>query len=394
MKPMQRVPHILLLLRWYDYRIHRGVAQVAREAGWQLICPKGEQDTRQAMDLWKGDGCISLFDGDVTLGRLHHQGIPLIDLGLAKLGFTVPKLVTDNREIGRLAAEHFLDHGYREIFAPHPGNIAMYQERLNAVTHFMQAQGGAVHILQPLDVQGAGLLDQLRAIAVARDQRLRELSIGVFVYEDYNAATLVSACLEHGLQVPHNVAILGVDNDDLINDGLAIGLSSIDSDQEGLGRAGAELLRQMLEHPDHDYTTEIYRHPPKGIVARQSTDGYAVGSPLVAKALHWIAHHVHEGIQAINVARAMNVSQQGLQKAFAAHHVRSPGKEIRHQRAQVAKDQLMHTSHNLATIAQQCGYETVDTLISNFKEAYDTTPGQYRKHHRKKHRHPTPASDF
>jgi len=54
----------------------------------------------------------------------------------------VPRVVTDNRAIGRLAAEHFLDHGYQTIFAAHPNGIAIYQERLAAVTQHMEAAGG------------------------------------------------------------------------------------------------------------------------------------------------------------------------------------------------------------------------------------------------------------
>ena len=37
---MLKPKHILLLLEWYDYRIHKGVAEMARKYGWQLNCPK------------------------------------------------------------------------------------------------------------------------------------------------------------------------------------------------------------------------------------------------------------------------------------------------------------------------------------------------------------------
>lgn len=56
-----------------------------------------------------------------------------------------------------------------------------------------------------------------------------------------------------------------------------------------------------------------------------------VNSPLVAGALHWIHQNIHRGIQAADVAKATRVSQQGLQKAFAARHIRSPG-QYRKQR--------------------------------------------------------------
>jgi LacI family transcriptional regulator len=379
MKFMRDLKHILLLLTWYDYRLHRGVAEVAREAGWHLICPKSVEESRRILAGWQGDGCVAVYDHPRTLHDLHTRRIPTVELGLTPLDFPVPRVVTDNQAIGRLAARHFLDHGYREVFAAHPMGIPIFEQRLAAVTDHMQAAGGAVHMMEPVGSSWSHIIEQLESIATRRSQRLEELSIGIFAYEDYSAATLISVCLEHGLQVPQNVAVLGVDNDDLINAGLALGLSTIDTDLEGLGRAGARLLKRMLDDPAGDYSQELQYHPPKGIEARQSTDAYAVGSPMVAAALHWIAHHVIEGIQAIDVAKAMKISQQGLQKAFATHHVRTPGQEIRHQRLQVAEYELTQTRDTLAQIAERCGYETVDTLISNFRDAHKITPGQYRK---------------
>ena len=79
------------------------------------------------------------------------------------------------------------------------------------------------------------LIDELHAIAKERDHELHELSLGFFAYQDTMASEMISLCLRHELRVPENVAVLGVDNDDLINSGLTLGMSSVDSDQEGLG---------------------------------------------------------------------------------------------------------------------------------------------------------------
>jgi hypothetical protein len=237
-------------------------------------------------------------------------------------------VVTDNQAIGRLAARHFLDHGYREVFAAHPMGIPIFEQRLAAVTDHMQAAGGAVHMMEPVGSSWSHIIEQLESIATRRSQRLEELSIGIFAYEDYSAATLISVCLEHGLQVPQNVAVLGVDNDDLINAGLALGLSTIDTDLEG------------SVAPARDCSSECSTIQPATTVKncntihpKESKPGRVpMPMPWAARwsqpALHWIAHHVIEGIQAIDVAKAMKISQQGLQKAFATHHVRTPGRRF------------------------------------------------------------------
>jgi LacI family transcriptional regulator len=379
---MIRRKHIMLLLEWYDYRIHRGVAQIAREAGWQLNCPKDPVTNEGFLKDWKGDGCIALLQCRETLEYFRTHRIPLVDLGLGEHQLPIPRVVTDNHEIGRMAAEHFRDHGYREVFALGPANIRMYEERLDALREFMEEDGGSVSALNTSENMQPAVIEELKSIAHQRGNRLEELSLGFFAYTDNMAAEMISLCLQDELRVPENIAVLGVDNDDLINDGLTIGLSSIDSDQEGLGRRAALLLQDILDHPQRKSRAEIVRHPPKEVVVRRSTDCYAVRNPLVSEALHWIQNNFHTGIQAMDVAEAMGVTPQGLQKAFAANYTRSPAQEIRHQRIQVVAHLLRCTNARLEDIAENCGFYSVDTLINRFRAAFGTTPGQYRKQQR------------
>ncbi|MBN2163364.1 MAG: substrate-binding domain-containing protein [Pontiellaceae bacterium] len=371
--------HIMLLLEWYDYRIHRGVAKVAREAGWQLNCPKDPVTNEGFLKEWKGDGCIALLQCRETLEYFRTHKIPLVDLGLGEHQLPIPRVVTDNRKIGKLAAEHFRDHGYREVFALGPGNIPMYRERLDALIESMEEDGGKVTVLSTAEIMQPDVIRELESIIRQRGQRLKNQSLGFFAYQDNMAAEMISLCLQNELLVPENMAVLGVDNDDLINDGLTVGLSSIDSDQEGLGRRAALLLRDMLENPQHKSGAKIIRHSPRDVEVRRSTDCYAVRNPLVSEALHWIQLNFHKGIQASDVAEAMGVTQQGLQKAFSANYSRSPGQEIRYQRIQTVAHLLSSTRARLEDIASNCGYTSVDTLICNFRTEYGVTPGKYRK---------------
>lgn len=379
---MIRRKHIMLLLEWYDYRIHRGVAKVARENGWQLNCPKDPVTNEGILKDWKGDGCIALLQGTETLEYFRTHNIPLVDLGLGNHSLPVPRIVTDNDEIGRLAAEHFRDQGYKEAFALRTNGINMYDERLNAFRHHMEADGGKVTTLQSAGKRESRVIQEFAQIAHSRGRKLEELSIGFFAYQDMMAAEVISMCLQNNLRVPENVAVLGVDNDDLVNKGLTVELSSVDSDQEGLGILAGNILLEQMNDPGRYASQTIIRHKPKGIVARQSTDCYAVENPLVANALHWIKNNFYNGIQASDVADAMEVTQQGLQKAFANSYSKSPGQEIRHQRTLAVCHLLTSSEATLEEIAKNCGYCTVNSLINGFRASYGTTPGKFRKKHK------------
>lgn len=376
---MLKRKHILLLLEWYDYRIHRGVAQIARKNGWQLNCPKDILQSDHILSNREIDGCIALLQGTETLEYFRKNQIPLVDMGLGNHKLPIPRVVTDNRAIAQLAAEHFREYGYKQVFVLDPDNVKMYEERLDAFKLFMEKDGGTVTTFHSAGRTESRVIDELKQLASSQDRKLEELSVGFFAYQDTAAAEMISVCLQNNLRVPENVAVLGVDNDDLVNQGLTVELSSVDSDQEGLGAAAARTLLELLKEKKSSNSRTIIRHPPLGVIARRSTDCYAVENPLVANALHWIKNNFYYGIQASDVATAMGVTQQGLQKAFANCYSKSPGQEIRHQRTHAVSHLLKSTEATLEEIARNCGYCTVNSLINSFRVTFGTTPGRYRK---------------
>ena len=383
---MLKPKHILLLLEWYDYRIHKGVAEMARRYGWHLHCPKNINERSFASEVlksWKGDGCIAMIQCKETFQYLKSKNIPLIDLGLRDYGMSIPRLITDNKKIGKLAAEHLREFGHKEIFAIGHGKNMMFKERLNSLQAHSRSNDCTVTVLKSGTTIQLNTINEIESILKERGTTIRESSIAFFAYNDSFAADLISICLMNDIRVPENIAIIGVDNDDLIISSLVLGLSSVDSDQEGLGKSAAKLMQSLLDSDNFTLNEEIYRHPPKGVVTRRSTDCYAVRNPLVSNALHWIQNNFYKGIQATDVAAAMNVTQQGLQKAFANNYIRSPGNEIRHQRLEAVAFLLKTTGANLDTIAKNCGFYSVNSLINSFRKKYNKTPGKFREYYKK-----------
>ena len=382
---MLKPKHILLLLEWYDYRIHKGVAQMARKYGWQLNCPKNNSHISSKNGLlkdWDGDGCIAMIESDETFEYLRSKNIPIIDLGLRDHQIPIPRMITDNEKIGKLAAEHLREFGHKEIFVIDHGKNMMFKERLKSLQKYSRLNDCKVTVLKSASEILNEILYELEDILEQRGQKLRESSLGFFAYNDSIAADLISLCLRNDIRVPENIAILGVDNDDLIISSLVLGLSSVDSDQEGLGRSSAKLMHKLLDTKKLQENRQIYRHAPKDVITRRSTDCYAVRNPLVSNALHWIQNNFYKGIQATDVAVAMDVTQQGLQKAFATNYIRSPGNEIRHQRLEAVAFLLKTTNANLNTIAKNCGFYSVNSLINSFKKKYNSTPGKFRELHK------------
>src|SRR6266404_7844875 len=87
--------------------------------------------------------------------------------------------------------------------------------------------------------------------------------LGIFCYNDCVAADIVDACIEAGIRIPDQVAVLGVDNDPVICDCVQVPLSSVRHDLEGMAYEAAALLDRLINgEPPPNIPKRI---PPRGV---------------------------------------------------------------------------------------------------------------------------------
>jgi hypothetical protein len=125
---------------------------------------------------------------------------------------------------------------------------------------------------------------------MARELERLPKPLAVFAFNDYDAAWLVDTCVFHKISVPDEVAILGVDNNEMVCVCLPVPLSSIQHDLERIGYEAAALLDRMLEGEAPPESPLLI--PPKGIITRRSTDYSAVNNPQLRQALLFIREHL------------------------------------------------------------------------------------------------------
>src|SRR5210317_610086 len=105
---------VYLISAYYEYRIHRGIARYAHEAGCILQAQKSMNEP--IPHRWAGDGLIT-FHGDRAdiMGLIERSKLPTVDLGRPCEEMPLPCVRSDNAAIGRMAAEHFLSLGHRRL---------------------------------------------------------------------------------------------------------------------------------------------------------------------------------------------------------------------------------------------------------------------------------------
>ena len=372
--------NVLLAITTTHHGLYRGVAKFAREHNWHLTT-----DMLYAATIphgWKGDGIISHVGYWNDLAAfIRTAPVPRVELTSVRKDLGIPFVEGDNRAIGVLAARHFLTRGYRH-FAWFPfTNDPINEERREGFSETIAKEGHSLvvlptlHELQNLTWRG-NWSRNLAKIAVGLGALPKPCA--VFCYNDCAAATILSLCQEVGISVPEQVAIAGVDNDELLCESVQVPLTSVIHDLEGVGYHGAALLERLMN--GEEVPTESPRIPPKGIITRQSTDMLAVENIDVARALRHIwENYSDSNLQVSSVVGATALSRRPLEIAFKHEVGRTINHEIARIRIGKVKDLLLHTESNVREITEATGFTRPNHLHRVFKQHTGLSPLDFQK---------------
>ena len=199
----------------------RAVEDAARERGFAvLLCNAAEDAEREAayLELLAGrrvDGVVIASSG---VGERHSAWlttapIPVVLVNCASATASLPTILSDNRRGGALAVEHLLALGHRRIgHVTAPARNEAAADRLQGARDAMRSAGLDARTL--VVVEGDG---HVAGGAAAATQLLaRDPSItGVFAYNDLTAIGAIRGIRAFGLDVPHDVSVVGFDDVDL-----------------------------------------------------------------------------------------------------------------------------------------------------------------------------------
>ena len=191
---------------------------------------------------------------------------------------------------------------------------------------------------------------------------------------------MVDGCRRIGVSVPDDVAVVGVDNDDLLCSLSDPPLSSVVPDTHRTGYEAAGILDRMMAGESLDSGLTLIA--PKGIVTRQSSDVLATADADVSAAVRFIRDHACDGIKVEDVLRVVPVSRRILESRFKKMLGHTPHEEILRMQLHRVRELLEETDLPLATIANRAGFKYVEYLSVVFKRQYGMPPSQFRVKHR------------
>jgi LacI family transcriptional regulator len=318
---------------------------------------------------------VIMHESELT-SHLLRSGVPTIAVPIHSLDPAGYYITCDNESVGGIAAEHLMGQGLRHFGYVGFADILWSQHRLVAYQHCLNERGHQVdaHLvpLAPTDSEQPRLHQALV-------HWLRDLPkpTGVFVGNDDLARPVAELCHLNDISVPDDIALLGVDNDELICELSNPSLSSIPFATEKAGYEVAEMLDCLMEGGSPESPCVETAALP--VAVRRSTDRLAIEDAEVVKALRFIRDHTPQNIQVPDVVRATTLSRRTLHNRFRAHVGHSIRKEINRQRAEYIARLLTDTSQSISRIAWKLGYGDDAHLVRFFQRETGQTPGAYRR---------------
>lgn len=357
--------------------ILRGIARYVREhKPWALYYePRSlEESVPRWLRHWRGDGIIARIQNASIAEAVQAAGIPTVDVLGVVPGTRIPLVHVDDVQIACLAAEHLRERGFRHFgfFGIEGEN---WSERRREA--FSEAVREPDFDLQVYELPRGGGSWERTEDDLARWVGDLPKPAGVMVCSDQRGPQFLEACRRTRVQMPEELAVIGVDDDDPLCEVCNPPLSSVDPAHAQVGYAAAALLDGLMMGQPLPRQSLLIQ--PRGVVTRLSTDVLAMEDRKMAAVLRLIREQACSGIGVEALAAQVGVSRSVLQRRFRAALKRSVHQEIVNARLKRARELLAETDLALEDIAERTGFKHQEYLGAVFKARLKKTPAQYRR---------------
>ena len=346
----------------YSRNVIKGVTSFAASRPWQLSV-EGVTESDLISRLSEFSGAIVQVTLKQIIPTLRRAGIPVVNVSSAGPGRVLPSVVSDDDAIGRMGAEHFLRLGFRSLVYFGPDQREFARTRRDGFQGHCTAVAATCHTAMT-SLELPPLLQSLPK------------PIGVMACNDRAGLAALHHARSLGMKVPDDVAVLGVDNDDLVQSIAFPPLSSINTARERIGFEAASLLDKLISGASAPKVPIAVQ--PIGIISRLSTSTLAISDADVSEAARFIHANAVRRIGVDDVARSVSVSRRQLERRFRTTLGRSIHDEIVRVRLDQARRLLATTHLTLEQVSAACGFSSQSYFQVVFRRSLGSTPGAYR----------------
>ncbi len=389
---MQAVYLLIESSRAYGRGLLHGIAKFLRmHNDWTIIYRENALGGEIPVDFpgKHCDGVIARIDTARQMNWLLRLKVPVVEVRGRLDTVKFPRITIDDKAVAEMAAQHLLARGLRHFAFCGFAGSDFSQRRRDYFNAAIRAAGYTVQIYEsesPTLPSGASTTD-IEIAAASQEakvggwlSRLPRLT-GLLACNDVCGRQVLHICHTLDMPVPDHLAVIGVDNDEILCDLAEPPMSSVILPTERMGYQAADLLANMMngmEAPRHEILV-----PPIGVMKRRSTDAVA-DDACVAAALRFIREKACTNINVDDILdhlaeKKSLLSRSTLDRRFEVTIGRSPKQQILEARMERVRQLLLDTTCSLEQIASLSGFADAPQLSTVFKRYTGQAPGEFRR---------------
>ena len=305
----------------FSYNLLKGVLAYSKSHEPWVVCrmppsyknSHGIEGVLKWAKTWHADAIIGRFDNDDNVELFRENGIIALAQDYKSRFSNIPNITGDYRKTGRMAAEFFLSKGFQNFAFYGYRDTVWSQERCEGFYECIAAQGFGNNFYsyqdQSLDdlwfYEAPPLLNWLKSLPQPT---------ALMACDDNQGNRITEICKVNNIRVPDKIAILGVDNDEIICNLSDPPLSSISQNIVRGGFEAAALIEHLLNDEEATYQDVVLQ--PVNIINRLSTDFYSTTDAHIQTALKYIHQNIAADITVSDIVKQVPLSRRLLEIRF------------------------------------------------------------------------------
>jgi LacI family transcriptional regulator len=326
---------------------------------------------------WRADVVIAQFDpeDDVTLFR--KNGIVAMAQDYISKFDTIPNITGDYALTGTMAADYFISKGFTNFGFFGYNGVCWSDERCAAFRARIEKNskgGGSFYMYDGQNIDNMWYYDQSELTGWLKSL---PKPIAIMACDDNQGNILLQACELCGIHVPFDVAIIGVDNDEILCNMSNPSMSTINVDIERGGAATAAMAERMVKDPT--YMGEDVVLQPLTVVERLSSSLFATNDKEVLMALRYIHANIDTKISVSDILASVPISRRLLENRFKKMTGMTIYNYISIQRIERFALLLISSNDSITDIAARLDEYDTKSISRRFKDLKGCTPSEFRK---------------
>ena len=334
----------------------------------------GEALILQRIKEWEIDAVIVQWESE-DVGFLEKLKIPVFFQSYRDKNMPYSKISGNYQESGVMAAKFFAKKRFQNFAYYGQKDLYWSKARAEGFAQEVEKIGGNYYYFESEMLFGSEwkpIHDLLNNWVISLPK-----PVALFACDDNFAIQILKTCYNNNINIPNELALLGVGNDDVICNLAYPSISSIVTEDENGGYDTGKMLHRLISAKKNTlFNIEIR---PIRIVSRQSTEKYNISDKYILKIVNYIIENITSNLSINDLLKIVPLSRRNLDLKFRKTMGQTIYQFIQDNKIEYISDMLLTTHKNLLDISEEIGFNDVRNLYRIFKKHTGYTPIDFRK---------------